>query len=235
MIQLLTGLLMSSVHVITGPDHLAAVTPLAIENKLKAWHVGLFWGIGHVLGMLLIGMLYLAFREIIPVEKISFYSEYLVGAVLIGIGAWAIIKARVHIHSHHKHPHLHTQPFSYVHIHKHDHQDEFEHTHSHASVSRQNNLTAILVGTLHGFAGISHFLLILPTLTLPSARDSVLYLSGFGVGTVLTMVTYALILGVVANRTSLAPDRRLFGRIRIFAGMLAILTGIFWLIRGILP
>ncbi|HPI87444.1 MAG TPA: hypothetical protein PLR01_13805, partial [Bacteroidales bacterium] len=71
MIQLLTGFLAAAVHVVTGPDHLAAVTPLAIENRKKAWNIGLMWGIGHVAGMLLIGLLYLAFKSMINVEKIS--------------------------------------------------------------------------------------------------------------------------------------------------------------------
>ena len=172
---------MSSVHVVSGPDHLAAVTPLAIENRKKAWHIGFFWGLGHVLGMLGIGGVYLAFREIINVEKISGYSEYLVGIVLIGIGGWSIIKSVRHFHSHHVHPHYHAKPSPQVHIHRHEHDDEFEHYHQHQKTSRQNSITALLIGTLHGFAGISHFLLILPTLALPTMKDSIIYLSGFAI------------------------------------------------------
>ena len=229
MIQFFTGILMSSVHVVTGPDHLAAVTPLAIENRKKAWHIGFFWGLGHVLGMLLIGLLYLAFREIINVEKISGYSEYLVGIVLIGIGIWAIIKSVKHFHSHHVHPHYHDKPIPQVHIHGHDHTDEFEHIHEHQKVSRQNSITAISIGTLHGFAGISHFLLILPTLALPGMMDSVLYLSGFAVGTIITMVTYALILGFISQKTPDFPKSKIFRNLRIGAGTLAIIVGIWWL------
>ena len=33
-------------HVIMGPDHVAAVLPFVIEAKRKAWKIGLFWGIG---------------------------------------------------------------------------------------------------------------------------------------------------------------------------------------------
>jgi len=230
MLQFFTGILMSSVHVVSGPDHLAAVTPLAIENRKKAWHIGFFWGLGHVLGMLCIGGLYLAFREVIHVEKISGYSEYLVGIVLIGIGAWAIVKSVRHFHSHHVHPHYHDKPSPQVHIHRHEHEDEFEHYHQHKETSRQNSLTALLVGTLHGFAGISHFLLILPTLALPSMTDSIIYLSGFALGTVITMVTYALILGLVAQKTADFPKSKVFRNLRIVAGSIAIAVGIWWLI-----
>jgi ABC-type nickel/cobalt efflux system permease component RcnA len=221
---------MSSVHVVSGPDHLAAVTPLAIENRKKAWHIGFAWGLGHVLGMLMIGLLYLASREVINVEKISGYSEYLVGIVLIGIGTWAIIKSIRHFHSHHVHPHYHDKPVPQVHIHRHEHTDEFEHTHEHQKASKQNFITALSVGTLHGFAGISHFILILPTLALPSMQDSVIYLSGFAIGTILTMVTYALILGLVAQKTSDFHKSKLFRNLRIIAGCLAIAVGIWWLI-----
>jgi hypothetical protein len=82
---------------------------------------------------------------------------------------------------------------------------------------------------LHGFAGISHFLLILPTLALPSIRDSVIYLSGFAIGTIFTMVTYALILGLIAQRTADFPNSKVFRNLRIAAGSLAILVGVYWL------
>jgi ABC-type nickel/cobalt efflux system permease component RcnA len=230
MYQFLTGILMSSVHVVTGPDHLAAVTPLAIENRKQAWHIGFFWGLGHVLGMLLIGGLYLAFKEFINVEKISGYSEYLVGIVLIGIGIWAILKSVRHFHTHHVHPHYHEQPVPQVHIHRHEHEDEFEHTHEHQKANQQNSFTALLIGTLHGFAGISHFLLILPTLALPGIIDSVLYLSGFAMGTILAMVAFAVIMGLVSQKTSDFPHSKTFRNIRIAAGLIAIGVGIWWLL-----
>lgn len=229
MIQFLTGTLMSAVHVVSGPDHLAAVMPLAIESRKKAWHVGLFWGLGHVFGMLLIGLLYLAFREFIPVEEISAYSEYLVGIVLVGIGLWAIYKVFGHFHFHHKHPHVHSVPEPYVHIHSHEHCEEFTHQHQHKDNFRQNRLTAIGVGTLHGFAGISHFLIILPTLALPSMMDSVMYLTGFGVGTIAAMVIFAIIMGTIAEKTENFASSRIFKTLRVTAGIVAIGVGIYWM------
>jgi ABC-type nickel/cobalt efflux system permease component RcnA len=230
MIQFFTGILMSSVHVVTGPDHLAAVTPLALENRKKAWHIGFAWGLGHVLGMLLIGLLYLLFRELINVERISGYSEYLVGIVLIGIGIWSIIKSIHQFHTHHVHPHYHAQPVPQIHIHGHDHEDEFEHVHTHQKSGRQNSIAALLVGTLHGFAGISHFLLILPTLALPGTLDSVLYLSGFATGTILAMVIFAFVLGLISQKTADFPKSIVFRNLRITAGVIAITVGIWWMI-----
>ena len=86
-----------------------------------------------------------------------------------------------------------------------------------------------MVGTLHGFAGISHFLLILPTLTLPSMRDSLIYLSGFGAGTIGTMVVFALVMGSIALKTESFAKSNTFRAMRIIAGTVAIGVGIFWL------
>lgn len=97
----LLGIVASATHVMTGPDHLAAVTPLAIENKKKSWLIGMSWGIGHTTGLLLIGGLFYFFREIFPVKIISEYSEIVVGIILLIIGMWAFYKLlNKNIHKH---------------------------------------------------------------------------------------------------------------------------------------
>jgi hydrogenase/urease accessory protein HupE len=104
MFVFISGLIASIVHVLSGPDHLAAVMPLAVEQKSRAWRTGLMWGLGHTSGMLLIGFLYLLFRELIPIESISEYSERIVGFVLIGIGLWSLgkIRKKESAHTHHR-------------------------------------------------------------------------------------------------------------------------------------
>jgi ABC-type nickel/cobalt efflux system permease component RcnA len=229
MIYLLTGILASALHVITGPDHLAAVTPLAIENKNKAWHVGIFWGLGHIAGMLLIGVLFILFKEYIPIESISGYSEQIVGFVLIFIGLWAFYKVFSKTKTQHVHPHLHEEPAPHIHIHAHEHGEQHSHTHKHQKPVRQNNLAAFLVGTLHGFAGISHLVLILPTLAFPRTIDSVVYLTGFAIGTITAMVMYAVILGYLSKKVVMNHKHKMYQAIRIIGGSFAILIGIFWI------
>lgn len=232
MLNIIAGIVASSLHVVTGPDHLAAVTPLAIENKNKSWSVGLFWGLGHILGMLLIGILFILFKEFIPVDTISHYSEQIVGVILVGIGVWAIYKAYHAGTSRHKHPHFHSEPEAHVHIHAHPHTHEYdhgpEHSHAHNKVIRQNNVAALGVGTIHGFAGVSHLILLLPTLALPSIFDSVMYLTGFAIGTLAAMITYALIMGFIGQRSSAMKGPGAFKTVRLAGGILAIGVGIFW-------
>ena len=88
MLTFLTGFIASMAHVVTGPDHLAAVTPLAIDSRKHSWKIGLAWGTGHTIGMLLIGALFILFKEILPVEAISKHSDTFIGFLLIGIGSW---------------------------------------------------------------------------------------------------------------------------------------------------
>lgn len=104
MIALLAGLVAGSVHVITGPDHLAAIAPLAADADRRAWRAGLAWGLGHTAGVLVVGLVLLAFREVLPMDALSAWSERLVGAALIGLGGWGLWHARTasghgHVHA----------------------------------------------------------------------------------------------------------------------------------------
>lgn len=227
-LPLFAGILASMLHVLSGPDHLAAVTPLAIESKRKSWIIGAFWGLGHLAGMLLIGLLFSAFRSFIPVEKISQYSEQIVGFVLIGIGSWAIF--RIFKHSqHHKHPHFHENDEPFIHVHEHDHHDIDVHSHPHSHKVKSAKVSALLIGILHGLAGVSHFLLLLPTLAFNSMRATVYYLIGFGVGTVISMTAFALVLGYLAEKTDRGHDDMLFKGIRFAGGLFAIAIGVYWM------
>ena len=122
MLTFLTGFIASMAHVATGPDHLAAVTPLAIDSRKKSWLIGFSWGLGHTLGMLLIGAVFVLFRNFIPVEAISRHSDTIVGFMLVAIGAWSLVQLfGRHSHGNLPHAHFHTTPFLYAHIHKHTH------------------------------------------------------------------------------------------------------------------
>jgi ABC-type nickel/cobalt efflux system permease component RcnA len=232
MLTFLTGIIASVAHVVTGPDHLAAVTPLAIDSRRKSWAIGLSWGIGHTLGMMLIGLLFILFKEVLPVEAISRHSDTMIGCLLICIGTWAIFRTyRRHSHRNKPHTHFHTRPFLYAHIHRHTHDDSPAHDHTHSETVKQNVFTALFIGTIHGFAGFSHLFALLPSLALPTVWDSVIYLIAFASGTICTMIFFAFLLGMVAFR-SVVKDRHLFLKwFTLGGGFLAIAVGILWLIH----
>ena len=41
------GIVAGLIHVFSGPDHLAAIAPLAMKRQGRAWITGLRWGGGH--------------------------------------------------------------------------------------------------------------------------------------------------------------------------------------------
>jgi ABC-type nickel/cobalt efflux system permease component RcnA len=233
MVALLAGLTASITHVLSGPDHLAAVTPFSIAFRKRAWIIGLFWGLGHTLGMIVIGLLFVFFREMIPVDLISKHSEQLVGAILVLIGGIAIYnqfsppKQKLHAHAH-----VHSNGYTYVHRHKHDHHLTSTHTHPHPESSKQTLFSALLIGVVHGLAGFSHLVALLPSLALPSAIQSLLYLAAFGGGTILTMVAYSSILGLFVHNINENKHSQLIKTISLAGGLIAVGVGIFWLIQS---
>jgi hypothetical protein len=105
MFALLAGLAAGLLHVFSGPDHLAAVAPLAADSDRGQWRTGLQWGVGHTIGVLVIACLLLLLREQLPLDAISAHSERIVGVALILVGGWGIWRAsrtgfKPHGHSH---------------------------------------------------------------------------------------------------------------------------------------
>ena len=186
------------------------------------------WGLGHLSGMLLIGVLFLLFKDYLPVDAISEYSEQLVAFVLIGVGAWAFYKL-FNENGIHKHPHIHSEKEAYIHIHKHDHKHSAEHEHTHEKVVKQNTISSFGIGFLHGLAGVAHFLLLLPVLGFENRSDSVLYIIGFGIGSVLAMTAYALILDKITSFSKQSHNHNFFRGIRFAGGLFAMIIGFYWL------
>jgi ABC-type nickel/cobalt efflux system permease component RcnA len=227
---LITGIIAAMVHVVSGPDHLAAVTPLAIESKKKSWSIGFSWGLGHTFGMLIIGILFILFKQYVNVDLISTYGEIIVGFLLIAIGLWAIAKIYIkhgRLNFHHVHPHIHDDE---IHIHAHSHQKEENHTHNHNDKNRQNIFVAFGIGILHGIAGVSSLIAILPTLAFPSKIDSILYLIGFGGGTIFSMVAFSTILGILGQKSSENQKQSYYKYMRFIGGIVAITVGCFWIV-----
>jgi len=221
MISAMLGFAAGSLHVLAGPDHLAVVSPLAIENRGKSTLVGFKWGVGHTGGVCLLGFLSLIFREIIPMNFISGYSERMIGIILVGIGLWGLKKVysnKVHVHFH-KHD-------GYEHIHFHSHGKETSHEHPHAHFHTH---TAFAVGIMHGFAGTSHIFGILPALAFTSRVDAVLYLLFFGVGTIASMTAFAAIIGYFSNKLE-RKGAIIIQRMLASFSAAAIFIGFYWIL-----
>lgn len=216
-------------HVIMGPDHLAAVTPFVIESKRKAWKIGLFWGIGHVFGMFLIGLLFMLFKEMIPVEQISHYSEQLVGLVLVLIGIWAFMKI-FRSEPRHKHLHVHSENEPIIHKHAHEHNHNPTHEHRHPVKEKQSYLAAFWIGILHGLAGIAHFILFLPVLGFENNFMAAFYITGFILGIVLAMTAFSFVIWKISDFSRNEHNQNLYKGIRLAGGVFALVIGVYWMI-----
>ena len=226
---LFAGIIAAMLHVIAGPDHLAAVTHFAIESKKRAWKVGLFWGFGHLFGMLAIGLLFLIFKEVLPVESISEHSERLVGWVLIGLAIWIFVRI-FYKEKKHRHMHVHVENNPVIHKHDHFHDSDKIHDHAHPKL-RQGVLASFSVGFLHGLAGIAHFLLFLPVIGFDTRWAASKYIIGFAIGTVIAMVAFAVVIGKIASFSKRDHNDTFFKGLRLAGALFALVIGIYWLVR----
>ena len=216
MFIVLTGALAGLFHVLSGPDHLAAVAPLAVEDGRRGWLSGWTWGLGHASGVVVVALLAIVLRDLLPpIGVISAWSERVVGVALIGMGLWALrrstrIAPGAHRHGDVAHNHLHVQagPAWVRRL-----------GHAHAS---------FCLGILHGVAGSSHFLGVLPALALPTRVAAVTYIGAFGVGTVVAMTAFAAVIGSAGGHVR--HGAALYRGMMRAAAMVAIAIGAFWLL-----
>jgi hypothetical protein len=209
MIPILTGLAAGGLHVFSGVDHLAALAPAAVENPSNATRTGMFWGLGHGIGVLIIGGIGLVLRGFVDLQAWSGWAEFLVGFLLVGIGIWAIWRSRtVDIHGH-SHTHDDT---AHEHLHAHDPGDQ---SHHHAALG---------VGIFHGMAGGGHLFGVLPALALPTTQ-AIMYLLAYLVASVVAMGAFSYGVGALAARSGTVWVKRLM----LGSGILAVMVGLVWI------
>jgi len=91
--------------------------------------------------------------------------------------------------------------------------------------------TALGVGVLHGLAGGSHLFGVIPALALPSLGLSATWLLLFGVGTIVTMMAFAGILGMIVHGMAHRIDRLYRGAL-CACSVVTIGIGCWWLFFG---
>lgn len=225
-----SGFAAGAIHVLTGPDHLAALLPLSVGHRWKAWALGARWGIGHSAGVLVIAVVAVALRHSIDIQLVSAWSECLVGVMLIGLGGWGIrraLRSRVHAHGH-QHG---NGPHEHLHAHTHDGHDvpagcaaPLPHVHRH---------TAFFAGVLHGAAGTAHLVGVLAAAAFSRAIESGTYLVGFTLGTILAMGAFAAAVGLsTGHATERAP--RLLPWFTSAASLACLCVGVVWIALSVL-
>jgi len=169
-------------------DHLAAVSTVLAERP--SWRasglVGLSWGIGHTVVLLLVGAVVLVLRVPIP-EPLAMAAEGFVGVMLVLLGGLLglkLIRERWHLHDH--------DHGGRRHVHLHSHSRSQDHRHRHWW---RESIRPLCIGMAHGLAGSAALLLFV----VASARSVVaglLYIAVFGCGSILGMVLIGLMLSL---------------------------------------
>ncbi len=213
---ILTGVLAGFVHVISGADHLIAMAPSAINSPKKALKNSISWGLGHSSGVLLLAFLAIFIKDITPLNKFSNIAEFLVGISLLIVGVIAIKNSfKLSIHSH---SHKHENGFAHRHYHFHTKEQKNNNKDSHA-------LTGL--GLLHGIAGGSHFLAVLPALALPLI-SACFYLISYLIGSLISMNLFTSLISF----TTLNVGQKFIKRLICGAGGLSFSMGLFWIQRS---
>ncbi|HSN05664.1 MAG TPA: hypothetical protein VLS44_11800 [Nitrospira sp.] len=206
-------------------DHLAAVsTVLAERPSMRASGlVGLWWGLGHTLTLLLVGTVVLVSGVQVP-EPLAVLAECGVGALLVLLGGTLAVKLyreRWHVHSH-----LHDgEP----HVHLHSHQRQDDHVHAHWTA---RSLRPLLIGMAHGIAGSAALMLVILSNT-SGIGQGLLYIAVFGIGSIFGMIAIGLTLSLPVM-WSLAAGRRAFVAVQGTASLGSVCLGLWMLYKLVL-
>ncbi|MCZ6817698.1 MAG: sulfite exporter TauE/SafE family protein [Planctomycetota bacterium] len=223
---LITGFVAGAGHVLSGPDHLAAVAPMAVDRRKNTWRVGLLWGVGHSGGVWILALAALALREALPIDLLSAWGERLVGFVLIGIGLIGLRRLfRTHIHTHvHEHDGV-----RHAHIHVHADNPQKQHP-----VAHKHSHKAFGIGMLHGLAGTAHLLGVLPALLLPTRLAAFLYVVSFGIGSIVAMTVFSWIVGLITRRME-GVGNRTYRALLGSSCAATVFVGIYWCYAAFQP
>jgi len=197
----------------TDPDHVIAVTTIVSRQRSirHAGLIGILWGVGHTITILLVGAAIILFNLVIP-PRIGLTMELAVGLMLIllgvlnlsGVTQWVTDRFMpVHRHEEVIHAHWHTHGED-AHSHAHGHHPEV-HLHLEdppkgalqktlARVGIYQLLRPLAVGIVHGLAGSAAVALLVLT-TIRDPRWAIVYLLVFGVGTIAGMMLITVAIG----------------------------------------
>lgn len=197
---LLLGFFIGMQHAMEA-DHVAAVSSIASgqSSVSKIISHGAFWGIGHTTTLAAVAGSAIIFGMTIS-EGMGSLLEFIVGVMLVGLGAhviWRLVRKRVHFHSH-------THDDGTFHMHAHSHKGETEkhdpnqHAHEHPETLPWRTLA---VGLMHGMAG-SGALVVLTATQVTTPLTGILYILLFGVGSIVGMAALSALIAVPLSYTA---------------------------------
>ena len=215
------GFVLGARHALDA-DHLAAVsTILSKRPSLQtSGFIGLCWGVGHTLMLLLVGIAVILLKVTIP-QSVAQALEFGIGIMLVVLGgslAWSIYREGWHLHAH--------EHDGERHLHLHSHQEDEHHRHHHWV---HLSVRPLLIGMLHGLAG-SAALILMVLSTVQTVWQGLVYILIFGMGSIIGMVLLGLLISVPLV-FSAAFGRRMQHVVQGLAGLGSIVLGFTMMVR----
>lgn len=221
--SLVTGLLgiaLGMRHAVE-PDHLAAVSTLATEQRSPraGFALGALWGLGHTFSLLVVGGTLALLGAQMPAALAAGF-ELLVAVMIVLLGLRALKRSllegrqgQASTHSHGGLTHTHAAPLEHL------------HWRSWTFATRP-----LLVGVLHGLAG-SGALTALVLAELATTRERLLYILLFGGGSIVGMAFLTGLAGVPLMRLARVP--RLAAGLLATSGILSVCIGLWWAVASL--
>jgi high-affinity nickel permease len=155
-------------------DHIAAITMITGGDRgwKKAAAVGVFWGAGHTVALLIATAILVTTKMVVPVEVTS-YLEAAVGIMIVILALRLlrdVVRGKFHDHRH--------EHGTVVHVHPHAHERQHDASHHHSVAVMARPFT---VGLVHGAAG-SATLLVTTLASTAGTAEALLSVLVFGVG-----------------------------------------------------
>ncbi|HJW69678.1 MAG TPA: high-affinity nickel-transport family protein [Candidatus Binatia bacterium] len=233
----------------TDPDHVIAVSTIVSRERsvAAAALIGVVWGIGHTMTILLVGGAIILFGIVIP-PRMGLAMELSVALMLILLGMLNLTgimqlitdpSAPDHPHRHDVHAHVHSHG-DFVHTHRHGHAPA---AHGHAEdatplgwldgtfrrLGAYQMIRPLVVGVVHGLAG-SAAVALLVLAAIPTPAWGIVYLLVFGAGTIagMMLVTAASSLPLAYTKARLSQVNHYLA---VASGLLSLAFGLFLVYR----
>jgi high-affinity nickel permease len=224
----------------TDPDHVIAVTTIVSRQQSirQAALIGILWGVGHTITILIVGSAIILFGIVIP-PRLGLSMELSVGLMLIllgvlnlsGIMRWITETFTPEQEESHSHsigdslvPHSHGRSAE-QHVGGAENSQERWMDRTFGRLGIYQVVRPLAVGLVHGLAGSAAVaLLVLTTIRVPSL--AVLYLLIFGFGTIagMMLITTAIAVPFKYSQTRFA---RLNHSLGVASGIISVVFGVF--------
>lgn len=227
----------------TDPDHVIAVTTIVSRQQSirHAGVIGILWGLGHTITIVLVGTGIIVFNLTIP-PRLGLAMELAVGLMLIVLGVlnltgttrWITERFTPEHSAGVVHSHIHRHGGE-AHVHTHEHDPD-----AHLGIEEKPQgpgqrllqrlglyqlLRPLAVGIVHGLAGSAAVALLVLT-TIHEPRWAIIYLLVFGLGTIAGMMVITMLMGVPFAYTGQRFER--FNRgLSVASGLISVAFGLF--------